>query len=1570
LASVALSAAQLASLLLFSASFCVNKAQTPLAKKPSSVKLTSSLNPSTYGQAVTLTATVTPSAATGTVTFKDGTKVLGTKTLADGVARGSSSTLSAGVHSLTAVYSGDSDYSGSTSPVLDQKVNKAATSVTLTSSLNPSTYGSAVTFTAKVTPSSATGSVVFNDGTNSLGTVTLGNNGTASLTTSALLAGTHSITAVYSGNTDYNGSTSPPLTQTVNKAAASVTLTSSLNPSPYGVSVTFTATVTPSAATGTVTFDDGTTVLGTATLSGGIAQLTTMALAVGSHSITAVYSGDSNYLGSTSPPLTQTVTKAATSVSLTSSLNPSTYGQAVTFTATATPSAATGSVTFSDGTTSLGTVTISGGTASLTTSTLLAGSHSITAAYSGNANYNGSTSPVLTQTVNKAATSVSLTSSLNPSTYGQTVTFTATVTPSTATGSVTFTDGTTNLGTVTINGGTASLTTSALLAGSHSITAAYGGDSNDNGSTSPALTQTVNKAASSVTVTSSLNPSTYGASVTFTATVTGTGATGTVTFYDGTTELGTGGLSNGTASYSTSSLAGGTHAITAVYGGDGNYTGSTSPVLNQVVNLVLLSITVSPQGLSAAVGSAGQQYTATGNYNDGSSQNITNAVTWASSNMGAATVTSAGIVSAVAQGASTISAMQGTVTGSSALTVYPVNTFFVATNGNDTWMGDLSAPNANNTDGPFASPAQARLAVENAAKGNPIAVLLRAGTYYLPLSPTNPGTLVFNGSADSGTSSAAQATWQNYPGETPVISGGVPANADPVSGVGLHLTWTHGSGNLWQAQLPANVQTGVPLQDFEYLIYNGQRRLRARVQDSSYPSVGYYMSGPGTCVATPQSPAGQPAPTLTSCNLGTFLRVAATIPYNSNGSTCTLANSASDGSGDSKCLDRFVYTPTSPDTIGQWLNLYGTYTGPPSNPCSTSSNPYPPGDIELTLFDAWTVDVMRVNCVDTQSHIIYLTGATKGSGQNNSNNYNFFGPTVNHRYIIENTLDAFQEAQTMQQVGVWFLDRHVQGAWVLNYLADTAKGENPPTDNIVIPQLGGSFPGAPATDYIGGSLISATQLNYATFQGITFEADNFIPSATGFNNDINGELSLPQAIDCESCQNVTFNGVTVRHTSASGILFASSYGYKGPAATADTIENSTLYDIGDSAVRIGHTTVVKGNLDNSLYVVNNIVVQNNLIQGYSRVFPDGEGIAEGNGNSNQFINNTITDGYHAAISVCQVGCGPYNANGTSENGNSITSQFNLISNLMQGITADGGSLYYNIGNVIGTTGGSGASGQILSNVIYDNTDSYIIDVVSGVKVSGTGYGGEGIYLDSQTADVTVENNVVYNVDGHGIHLTEGVVKGQTANTFSNNIFAFANSGMFTQDDPWPQGCYTPGLQVNVTDNIFEFDRNDQSTPSFYAVGGCTNSCGQTYSAYQNFQGNAYWRTDGGFASDKKAFEVLKTQDLTGGTCSGANTQLSFSTPSPTWQLGGTGVPVAMQEDVNPSGTASYNPGFPATGLFTDLPAAYSFSANHLAPPPTPFQTNLTDAAIAGAGSSLPSLGSVPPTFPTYTYPVF
>jgi predicted membrane protein len=183
--------------------------------------LTSSPNPSTYGQSVTFTATVTSKLGAPpdgeTVTFMKGTTVLGTGTLSGGSASYATSALKVGTNAIKAVYPGDPSFAPSTSKPVSQVVGKAATTTTLVSSLNPSNSGQSVTFTASVTPQSggtATGKVAFYDGTTLLKSVAL-SGGEAKYTTAKLTVGAHKITATYSGSTTFDGS-SASLTQTVN----------------------------------------------------------------------------------------------------------------------------------------------------------------------------------------------------------------------------------------------------------------------------------------------------------------------------------------------------------------------------------------------------------------------------------------------------------------------------------------------------------------------------------------------------------------------------------------------------------------------------------------------------------------------------------------------------------------------------------------------------------------------------------------------------------------------------------------------------------------------------------------------------------------------------------------------------------------------------------------------------------------------------------------------------------------------------------------------------------------------------------------------------------------------------------------------------------------------------------------------------------------------------------------------------------------------------------------------------------------------------------------------------------
>lgn len=131
------------------------------------------------------------------------------------------------------------------------------------------------------------------------------------MTTSALAAGPHNVTATYSGDSAFTGSTSATLTQTVNQTASTTALVSSVNPSTVGDSVTLTTTVTPANASGTVTFTVDGAAQTPVALSGGVAAYTTSSLVAGAHTLTVAYSGDSAFVGSTSAALTQTVNPLA-----------------------------------------------------------------------------------------------------------------------------------------------------------------------------------------------------------------------------------------------------------------------------------------------------------------------------------------------------------------------------------------------------------------------------------------------------------------------------------------------------------------------------------------------------------------------------------------------------------------------------------------------------------------------------------------------------------------------------------------------------------------------------------------------------------------------------------------------------------------------------------------------------------------------------------------------------------------------------------------------------------------------------------------------------------------------------------------------------------------------------------------------------------------------------------------------------------------------------------------------------------------------------------------------------------
>jgi ELWxxDGT repeat protein len=302
-----------------------------VAKDATSLLLTSSPNPSVFGQTVSFTALLSalaPGSGTpnGIVDFKEGATDLtpGGVTLSGGQAIFKTSSLPLGQHTLTAIYAGDANFTGSSGndASAPHVVNKASSRTVMTSFPDPSVFGQVVSFTVAVmalatSHATPTGTVAFSDGATTIGSATLNAVGRATFTTASLSRGNHAINANYGGDAHFLASADDNFGETVQKDATTAAVTASANPAVVSTAITFTLSVQASAPgagspTGTVTFLDITTTLGTATLSAaGQATFSTSGLAIGTHAITASYPGDTNFQASVSQILAETIKSSA-----------------------------------------------------------------------------------------------------------------------------------------------------------------------------------------------------------------------------------------------------------------------------------------------------------------------------------------------------------------------------------------------------------------------------------------------------------------------------------------------------------------------------------------------------------------------------------------------------------------------------------------------------------------------------------------------------------------------------------------------------------------------------------------------------------------------------------------------------------------------------------------------------------------------------------------------------------------------------------------------------------------------------------------------------------------------------------------------------------------------------------------------------------------------------------------------------------------------------------------------------------------------------------------------------------
>lgn len=574
--------------------------------------------------------------------------------------------------------------------------------------------------------------------------------------------------------------------------------------------------------------------------------------------------------------------------------------------------------------------------------------------------------------------------------------------------------------------------------------------------------------------------------------------------------------------------------------------------------------------------------------------------------------------------------------------------------------------------------------------------------------------------------------------------------------------------------------------------------------------------------------------------------------------------------------DRFYYNANDPISTA-WAN-YAPATG---NLCGQAPGPVAlQGEIQVLDFELWDVSRERISCIDTTNHIIYLTGST-ASGYDH-------GYIANHRYLIENVKDD------LTVPGQWYLDRSVAGAWVLNYLANP--NENPNEGTVVIPQQ--------------SQILTGKNLQYRSFTGLTFADDNNVVAANGYVGS-QGEVLVPSAVQCMDCSNITFNTDTFRNTM--GYALGLPTDDKG-TSTGNIIQNSEFYDIGAGAILMG---IIPSGPENNTNVPQFGTVQNNILQGYGRVYAGAAGIALLIGHDMTFTHNDLNDGYSTGIMNCfpstsRMCSGVFNSNG----GFNLTTSYNHIWNLGEGILDDFGGIYYAT---------YGATGEVITgNKIHDLSDA----TASG---DSDGYGANGIYID-RGGPFTVNDNLVYRT-GNGVSMTTGpTVAGQTI-ALSNNILAFSRENVISM-----YACAAPGYsQFSLSTNIVYQDRTAQSIPGAYLQGG-DSYLGNPAGSAQSFLDNDYWNTTESFTS-MKAF---------GAQNSACKDKVYYNFAS--WQ--------GMGEDI---GSLAQNPGFVNPTYPVDN---YSFATS---PPPTGFASFNTSGTCATCpGRDLPILMPpvVPESFPT------
>jgi hypothetical protein len=437
-------------------------------------------------------------------------------------------------------------------------------------------------------------------------------------------------------------------------------------------------------------------------------------------------------------------------------------------------------------------------------------------------------------------------------------------------------------------------------------------------------------------------------------------------------------------------------------------------------------------------------------------------------------------------------------------------------------------------------------------------------------------------------------------------------------------------------------------------------------------------------------------------------------------------------------------------------------------------------DVEIDDFEKWTMAKLRLKSIDTVNNIAYLTGPTaQVSGSS--------GFILGHRYLVENAKEA------LSQPGEWYLDRGAK-PWTITYIP--LAGEDMAAATIIAPQL--------------AQVLVSNGLSYITFQGLTFSHDNWVVPPQG-HLSYQDEPSVPAAVSFTQSSYITLDSCTIAHTGGWSVEFEGT----GPfaATPVNQIVNSALYDLGTGGIRIGAWST---KTDTDANVAQYDLVQNTVVAGGGRTLPAGigTGIWIGNSHNNTVAHNEVYDFYSGAIGVCV----PTPATCPLPHDNIV--EFNHVYQLGQGVTSDFGGIYL---ATYGTTGN-----KVLNNKVHDVTHNY---------QDADGYGGEGIYLDNETSNVLVQNNLVYRTSQSTLFNHDGI-----NNTYSNNILAYGRLGMMQND-----GDDLDQLSFNLTKNLIYTTVGPIQKPAQPGLWACSNNSGMPVpcSTRFNFDSNLYWNPLGG-----------------------------------------------------------------------------------------------------------------------------